>query len=358
MKTTPFTKIHHELSAKMMPFAGFEMPVSYTSISDEHLCVRNAVGIFDVSHMGEFIIRGDHALSLIQRISSNDASKLYPGKIQYSCLLNNEGGIVDDMLVYQLQEKSYMLVVNASNVAKDWNWISQNNTEKAEMVNISDRTALLAIQGPKAAEALQELTDIQLSEIKYYTFEKGVFGGIENVLISATGYTGAGGFEIYFDQKYGEKIWRKVMKAGQKVGMQAAGLGARDTLRLEKGYCLYGNDMDETTTPLEAGLGWITKFKKEFNAKSALQAQKEAGVSRKLVGFLIEGRGIARQGYEIVDDGGAIIGKVTSGTFSPSLKRGIAMGYVATEYAALDTTIFIKVRNKMVEARVIKLPFL
>lgn len=358
MKTTPFSKIHRSLNAKMMPFAGYEMPISYTSVSDEHLCVRNAVGMFDVSHMGEFILRGDKALALIQRISSNDATKLAPGKIQYSCLLNNEGGIVDDMLVYQLQEKSYMLVVNASNVAKDWDWINANNKEGVDIKNITDRTALLAVQGPKAVAAIQELTAIKVRDLAYYTFEKGVFAGIDNVLISATGYTGAGGFEIYFDQKYGEKVWRKIMQAGQKVGIQAAGLGARDTLRLEKGYCLYGNEIDETTNPLEAGLGWITKFNKDFNAKKPLKAIKAVGLTRKLVGFVIESRGIARHGYEIADGGGETIGIVTSGTFSPSLRRGIGMGYVPIEYAEPDSIIFIKVRKKLVDARVVPLPFL
>ena len=357
MKTTPFTNIHHDLGAKMAPFAGFDMPISYTSISEEHLCVRNQAGMFDVSHMGEFIVRGEGALDLIQRISSNDASRLFPGKVQYSCLLRPNGGIVDDMLMYHLQENGYMLVVNASNVEKDWKWINENNTEGVELINISDRTALLAIQGPKAADALQPLTEMDLHNMTYYTFEKGTFAGLDNVLVSATGYTGSGGFEVYFDHEHGEMVWNAIMKSGKDVGLQPVGLGARDTLRLEKGYCLYGNDMDESKTPLEAGLSWITKFTKEFDAKAALLAQKEAGIPHRLVGFELKGRGIPRQGYELADENGNMIGEVTSGTFSPCLKKGIGMGYVNKPLHKRGSTIYVKVRKKMLEAEVVKMPF-
>ena len=307
----------------MVPFAGYNMPVQYAGINAEHETVRKAVGVFDVSHMGEFILKGDHALDLIQKVTSNDASKLYDGKVQYSCLPNEDGGIVDDLLVYRLDEKTYMLVVNASNIEKDWNWISKYNTWGVDMKNISDRTSLLAIQGPRAAEALQSLTDADLVSMEYYTFQKGTFAGVDNVVISATGYTGAGGFEIYFDNAHAEHIWEAIFKAGEPFGIKPIGLGARDTLRLEMGFCLYGNDIDDTTSPLEAGLGWVTKFSKDFTNSDALKQQKEAGVSRKLVGFEMIDRGIPRHDYPIVDADGNNIGRVTSGTQSPSLQKAI-----------------------------------
>lgn len=360
MKNTPFTQKHIALGAKMAPFAGYNMPISYTGINDEHAAVRKNAGVFDVSHMGEFILKGEHALDLIQRVTSNDASKLKNGQAQYSCLPNTKGGIVDDLLVYCIEEnKVYMLVVNASNIEKDWNWIAQHNTNKAEMHNISDKTALLAIQGPNATKILQTLTDIDILNMKYYTFAKGKFAGVDNVLISATGYTGAGGVEIYFEDKGddAEKIWNAIFEAGAASNIKPVGLGARDTLRLEMGYCLYGNDIDDTTSPLEAGLGWITKFTKEFTNSKAFQEQKAEGVERKLVGFEMIDKGIPRQGYEIKDYMGAVIGAVTSGTQSPSLNKAIGMGYVRTAYASIDTNIYIKVRDKLLQARVVKIPF-
>lgn len=357
MKNTALTDKHISLGAKMVPFAGYNMPVQYEGINAEHATVRNAVGVFDVSHMGEFILKGENALDLIQRVTSNDASKLYDGKVQYSCLPNNDGGIVDDLLVYRLDEKTYMLVVNASNIDKDWNWIQQFNTAGVEMHNISDKTSLLAIQGPKAADALQSLTDINLASMEYYSFTKGTFAGVENVIISATGYTGAGGFEIYFENQYADKIWDAVFAAGAEFGIKPIGLGARDTLRLEMGFCLYGNDIDDTTSPIEAGLGWITKFTKPFTNSANLLAQKEAGVSRKLVGFEMIDRGIPRHGYEIVDAEGKVIGVVTSGTQSPSLQKAIGMGYVTKEQAKEGSEIFINIRNTAIKAKVSKLPF-
>ena len=341
----------------MVPFAGYNMPVQYAGINAEHETVRNGVGVFDVSHMGEFILKGEHAIDLIQKVSSNDASKLYDGKVQYSCLPNETGGIVDDLLIYRLDEKTYMLVVNASNIEKDWEWISRYNTMGAEMKNISDRTSLLAIQGLKAAEALQTLTEIDLASMEYYTFKKGRFAGVDNVLVSATGYTGAGGFEIYFENQHAEHIWNAIFKAGEPFGIKPVGLGARDTLRLEMGFCLYGNDIDDTTSPLEAGLGWVTKFNKEFTNSAALQQQKQEGVKRKLVGFEMIDRGIPRHDYEIVDAEGNNIGKVTSGTQSPSLQKAIGMGYVKTEFAKEGTEIFISIRDNKVKARVVKPPF-
>lgn len=341
----------------MVPFAGYNMPVQYAGINAEHETVRKAVGVFDVSHMGEFILKGDHALDLIQKVTSNDASKLYDGKVQYSCLPNEDGGIVDDLLVYRIDEKTYMLVVNASNIEKDWDWISKYNTFGADMKNISDRTSLLAIQGPKAAEALQSLTDIDLVSMEYYTFKKGKFAGVDNVLISATGYTGAGGFEIYFENQHAEHIWDAIFKAGEPVGIKPIGLGARDTLRLEMGFCLYGNDIDDATSPLEAGLGWVTKFNKEFTNSDVLQQQKQAGVGRKLVGFEMIDRGIPRHDYAIVDADGNNIGKVTSGTQSPSLQKAIGMGYVDTSYAKEGSEIFISIRDNKVKARIVKPPF-
>lgn len=361
MKSTPFTQKHISLGAKMAEFAGYNMPISYTGINDEHAAVRNNAGVFDVSHMGEFILKGDGALDLIQRVTTNDASKLSNGKAQYSCLPNASGGIVDDLLVYCLEEnKSYMLVVNAGNIEKDWNWIQQFNTGGVEMHNISDKTCLLAIQGPNATKILQPLTDIDILNLKYYTFVKGKFAGVENVLISATGYTGAGGVEIYFEDKDGaaEKIWTAIFEAGKASGIKPVGLGARDTLRLEKAFCLYGNDIDDTTSPLEAGLGWITKFTKEFTNRALFEKQKVEGVKRKLVGFEMIERGIPRHNYKIKDAAGNEIGKVTSGTQSPSLQKAIGLGYVAAEFSAFETEIFIDIRNQPVKAKVVKVPFL
>jgi aminomethyltransferase len=357
MKNTALTDKHIALGAKMVPFAGYNMPVQYEGINIEHATVRSAVGVFDVSHMGEFILKGENALDLIQRVTSNDAAKLYDGKVQYSCFPNENGGIVDDLLVYRMDEKSYMLVVNASNIEKDWNWIQKFNTDGVEMHNISDQTSLLAIQGPKAADALQSLTDMDLASMEYYTFKKGVFAGVENVLVSATGYTGAGGFEIYFENQYANQIWDAIFEAGAPYGIKPIGLGARDTLRLEMGFCLYGNDIDDTTSPIEAGLGWITKFTKKFTNADALLAQKEAGVSKKLVGFEMIDRGIPRHDYPIVDAEGNVIGKVTSGTQSPSLQKAIGMGYVNKDLAKEGTEIFIDIRNNKIKAQVVKFPF-
>jgi aminomethyltransferase len=357
MKNTALTQVHTDLGAKMVPFAGYNMPVQYVGINAEHDTVRKGVGVFDVSHMGEFIVKGEKALDLIQRVTSNDASKLYDGKVQYSCLPNENGGIVDDLLVYRMDEKTYMLVVNASNIEKDWNWIAKYNTEGVEMKDISDRTSLLAVQGPKAADALQSLTDIDLGSMEYYTFRKGKFAGIDNVVVSATGYTGAGGFEIYLDNEHAEYIWNEVFKAGEPFGIKPIGLAARDTLRLEMGFCLYGNDIDDTTSPLEAGLGWVTKFNKEFTNSEALQQQKQAGIERKLIGFEMIDRGIPRHDYEIVDADGNVIGKVTSGTQSPSLQKAIGLGYVKNEFAKEGTEIYISIRDNKVKARVVKPPF-
>jgi aminomethyltransferase len=357
MKNTALTQVHTDLGAKMVPFAGYNMPVQYVGINAEHDTVRKGVGVFDVSHMGEFILKGEKALDLIQRVTSNDASKLYDGKVQYSCLPNEDGGIVDDLLVYRIDEKTYMLVVNASNIEKDWNWIAKYNTEGVDMKDISDRTSLLAVQGPKAADALQSLTDIDLGSMEYYTFKKGTFAGIDNVVVSATGYTGAGGFEIYFDNEHAEFIWNEVFKAGEPFGIKPIGLAARDTLRLEMGFCLYGNDIDDTTSPLEAGLGWVTKFTKAFTNSEALQQQKQAGVERKLIGFEMIDRGIPRHDYEIVDASGNVIGRVTSGTQSPSLQKAIGLGYVKNEFAKEGTDIYILIRDNKVKATVVKPPF-
>jgi aminomethyltransferase len=357
MKNTALTNTHIALGAKMVPFAGYNMPVQYVGINAEHETVRKAVGVFDVSHMGEFILKGEGALELIQKVCSNDASKLYDGKVQYSCLPNEQGGIVDDLLVYRMDEKTYMLVVNASNIEKDWDWISKFNSFGVDMKNISDRTSLLAVQGPKAAQALQSLTDTDLAAMEYYTFVKGTFAGVENVVISATGYTGAGGFELYFDNEHADKIWKAIFEAGAPFGIQPIGLGARDTLRLEMGFCLYGNDIDDSTSPLEAGLGWITKFTKDFVNSSNLAAQKEAGLKQKLVGFEMIDRGISRHDYEICDASGKVIGKVTSGTQSPSLQKAIGLGYVQSDFAKEDTEIFINIRENLVKAQVVKFPF-
>ena len=360
MKHTPFTEKHIQLGAKMAEFAGYYMPISYTGINDEHATVRKNAGVFDVSHMGEFMLKGEHAMELIQRVTTNDVSKLTAGKAQYSCMTNEDGGIIDDLLIYCIEEnKTYMIVVNASNIEKDWNWISSKNNRGVEMHNISDKTCLLAVQGPNATKILQPLTDMDILNLKYYTFVKGKFAGVDNVLVSATGYTGSGGVEIYFENK-GEdanKIWDAIFEAGKSQGLKPIGLGARDTLRLEMGYCLYGNDIDDTTSPLEAGLGWITKLNKQFTASQILQEQKEKGVERKLVGFEMIDKGIPRHGYEIKDQLGAEIGYVTSGTQSPSLNKAIGMGYVRIAFAAIDTPIFIKVRDKLLQAKVVKIPF-
>lgn len=356
MKDTPFTKKHIALGAKMAEFAGYNMPISYTGINDEHATVRNNAGIFDVSHMGEFMLRGDNALELIQRVTSNDASKLTAGKAQYSCLPNQNGGIVDDLIVYCIEEnKEYMLVVNASNIEKDWNWISQHNTNQVPMENISDKIALLAIQGPNATKLLQGFTDADILNLKYYTFVKCTFAGVENVIVSATGYTGAGGVEIYFEDANGaaEKIWDAILA----LGIKPIGLGARDTLRLEMGYCLYGNDINDTTSPLEAGLGWITKFTKDFTSKAIFEKQKAEGVTKKLVGFELLERGIPRHDYLIKDAEGNTIGVVTSGTQAPSLGKAIGMGYVNVPFTSLDSEIFIEIRNNLVKAKVVKMPF-
>jgi aminomethyltransferase len=360
MKTTPFTEKHVALGAKMAEFAGYSMPISYSGINDEHAAVRNNAGVFDVSHMGEFVLKGDKALDLIQRITTNDASKLTNGKAQYSCLPNNDGGIVDDLLVYCMEEnKAYMLVVNAGNIDKDWKWINAHNTDGVEMINISDKTCLLAIQGPNATKILQPLTDIDILNMKYYTFAKGKFAGVENVLVSATGYTGSGGVEIYFEdtQDNAEKIWDAIFEAGKAAGIKPIGLGARDTLRLEMGFCLYGNDIDNTTSPLEAGLGWITKFSKDFTNSAYFEKQKADGVTKKLVGFEMLEKGIARHDYLIKDFEGNTIGKVTSGTQAPSLGKAVGLGYVDSKHTAIDGEIFISIRNTLLKAKVVKIPF-
>lgn len=357
---TPFTQKHIALGAKMAPFAGYNMPISYTGINVEHAAVRNNVGVFDVSHMGEFILRGPGALDLIQRVTSNDASILENGKAQYSCLPNTSGGIVDDLLVYCIEKNNvYMLVVNASNIEKDWKWISDYNTQGVEMHNISAKTALLAVQGPKATKIIQTLTSMDVLNMPYYSFAKGEMLGIDNVLISATGYTGAGGVEIYFENinDNAHKIWEAIFKAGAADGIQPIGLGARDTLRLEMGFCLYGNDIDDTTSPLEAGLGWITKFNKDFTNKEALLSQKTNGVTKKLIGFEMIDRGIPRHHYEIKDATGKKIGSVTSGTQAPSLGKAIGMGYVTTEHSKPGSTIYIDIRNTLIKAQVVKFPF-
>jgi aminomethyltransferase len=361
MLNTAFTEKHIALGARMVPFAGYNMPISYTGINDEHQAVRTNAGVFDVSHMGEFILKGEHALELIQRLTTNDVSKISNGKAQYNCLPNEHGGIVDDLLIYCIEEnKVYMLVVNASNIEKDWNWISERNTNNVEMHDISDKTCLLAIQGPNATKILQPLTQMDILNLKYYTFVKGEFAGIKNVLVSATGYTGAGGVEIYFEDKDGaaDTIWEAIFKAGSPQGLKPIGLGARDTLRLEMGYCLYGNDIDDTTSPLEAGLGWITKFTKDFTAREIIEKQKKEGVRRKLVGFEMIDKGIPRHDYEIMDASGNNIGKVTSGTQSPSLGKAIGMGYVQTANSNIDSVIYIKIRDKLLQAKVCKFPFI
>ena len=357
MRNTALTQKHIDLGAKMVPFAGYNMPVQYEGVIAEHETVRNAVGVFDVSHMGEFVLRGPNALALIQKFASNDASVLFDGKAQYSCMPNGKGGIVDDLIIYRVNAEEYFIVVNASNIEKDWNWISSHNDLGVEMENLSDQYSLLAIQGPKAAEAMQSLTSIDLSNMTYYTFQHGTFAGIENIMISATGYTGSGGFEVYVKNEDANQLWDAVFTAGADFGIKPIGLAARDTLRLEMGFCLYGNDIDDTTSPLEAGLGWITKFTKDFTDSEFLAKQKEAGITRKLVAFEMIDRGIPRHDYPILDAAGTVIGKVTSGTMSPSMKLGIGLGYVTIENSKLESEIFIEIREKGVKAQVVKLPF-
>jgi len=360
MIRTPFYEIHKRYNAKIVEFGGFEMPVEYSGIKDEHMTVRNAAGVFDVSHMGEIWVKGPDALQFIQKVTSNDASVLEPGQAQYSCFPNGKGGIVDDLLVYYFEPQKYMLVVNASNIQKDWEWLVSQNDTNAELENASGKISQLAVQGPKATRILQKLTQVNLSSIKYYTFETGRFAGVDDVIISATGYTGAGGFELYFYNEFAEKIWEAIFEAGKDDGIKPIGLGARDTLRLEMGYCLYGNDIDDTTSPIEAGLGWITKFtaSKSFIDKDLCLRQKNEGVTRRLKGFEMIDRGIPRHGYEIVDAEGKVIGIVTSGTQSPVLEKGIGMGYINNDYSALGSEIYILVRNKRLKARVVKMPFI
>ena len=357
MKNTALTQKHIALGAKMVPFAGFNMPVQYEGVNAEHETVRNAVGVFDVSHMGEFLLTGENALALIHKITTNDASVMETGRAQYSCMPNGKGGIVDDLIIYRIKDDQYLLVVNASNIEKDWNWISSHNDLGVEMRNLSDDYSLLAIQGPKAIEAMQSLTSVNLSDIKYYHFVIGEFAGIEHVIISATGYTGSGGFEIYCKNSEVEQVWDRVFEAGASFGIKPIGLAARDTLRLEMGFCLYGNDIDDTTSPIEAGLGWITKFTKDFVDADLLKKQKEEGVQRKLVAFEMIDRGIPRHDYRILDADGNEIGKVTSGTMSPSMKIGIGLGYVNISHSTLDSEVFIEIREKGVKAKVVKLPF-
>ena len=357
MKNTALLQKHLDANAKMVPFAGYNMPVQYEGVNAEHETVRTGVGVFDVSHMGEFFLRGPKALDLIQRVTTNDASVLFDGKAQYSCMPNGKGGIVDDLIIYRISQEEYLLVVNASNIEKDWNWISSHNTDGVEMENASDAYSLLAIQGPKAAEAMQSLTEVNLSEMGYYTFAKGTFAGQPNIFISATGYTGSGGFEIYVPNEVASAVWDAVFEAGKSYGIKPIGLAARDTLRLEMGFCLYGNDIDDTTSPIEAGLGWITKFTKDFVDSDVLKSQKEQGVSRKLVAFEMIERGIPRHDYRILDKNNQVIGKVTSGTMSPSMKIAIGLGYVDLAHAGLDSEIYIEIRDKGVLAKVVKLPF-
>ena len=357
MKNTALTDKHIALGEKMVPFAGFNMPVSYEGVKAEHDYVRNGVGVFDVSHMGEFVLKGENTIALLQKVTSNDASKMVDGQAQYTCLPNNEGGIVDDLIIYRKSATEYFVVVNASNIEKDWNWISSHNDLGVEMENLSEEYSLLAVQGPKAAEAMQSLTPVSLSTMKYYTFEMGEFAGIRDVMISATGYTGSGGFELYVKNEDVAQVWDRIFEAGKAFNIQPIGLAARDTLRLEMGFCLYGNDIDDTTSPLEAGLGWITKFTKDFTNSENLKAQKETGVERKLVGFELIDKGVPRHDYIINDADGNAIGKVTSGTMSPSMNIAIGLGYVKTEFAAIDSEIYIEVRNKQLKAKVVKPPF-
>lgn len=358
LKKTAFNAMHHALGGKMVEYAGYEMPVQYKGVTHEHEMIRRSIGVFDVSHMGEISIRGKGSLELIQKITTNDASKLYPGKIQYSCMPNDTGGLIDDLLVYKISKNDYLLVVNASNIQKDLDWVKRRNSFGAEVTNISDSVSLLAVQGPKSVKVLQSLTDINLREMESYTFTIGEFAHIPNVLISATGYTGESGFEIYVENKYAAHLWETIFDAGKDEGIEPIGLAARDTLRLEMGYCLYGNDINDSTSPLEAGLGWITKFNKDFIYSGFLKIQKEKGVTKKLVGFEIEDKGIPRHGYEIWDDNHQIIGMVTSGTLSPTLKKGIGMGYVSVENTKPGSEVFINIRNKPVKAVIVKTPFI
>lgn len=360
MKKTAFNEIHKKAGGKLVEFAGYEMPVEYSGIKDEHMTVRESVGVFDISHMGEFWVKGTNALELVSKITSNDPRILKPGQAQYSCFPNGRGGIVDDLLVYCYEPEKYMLVVNAVNIEKDWDWVVSQNSVGAELENASDNISQLAIQGPKASETLQKITDIKLSEIKFYTFITGRIAGVDDIIISATGYTGAGGFELYFKNSVAEKVWNAIFEAGEEFGIKPIGLAARDTLRLEMGYCLYGNDIDDTTSPLEAGLGWITKFNngREFVDRDFLTMQKTEGVSRRLRGFKLLERGIPRHGYKLENSEGSVIGEVTSGTMSPVLSQGIGMGYVAKEYSAFGTQIFVNIRNKSVPAEIVKLPFI
>jgi aminomethyltransferase len=357
MKNTALTEKHIKLGAKMVPFAGFNMPVQYEGVNMEHDTVRSGVGVFDVSHMGEFELKGPNALALIQKVSSNDASVLVDGKAQYSCMPNGNGGIIDDLIIYRIAHDHYFLVVNASNIEKDWNWISSHNDLGVEMNNLSDEYSLLAIQGPKAAEAMQSLTSIDLSNMTYYTFQYGTFAGIDNVMVSATGYTGSGGFEIYVKNNDVPHVWDRVFEAGKSFGIKPIGLAARDTLRLEMGFCLYGNDINDSTSPLEAGLGWITKFTKDFIDSDFLKSQKENGISRKLIAFEMVERGIPRHDYRILNDQNESIGIVTSGTMSPSMKIGIGLGYVDVAHSSMDSEIFIEIREKGIKAKIVKLPF-
>jgi aminomethyltransferase len=357
IKNVPLNDLHIALGGKMTPFAGFNMPVRYSSDIEEHLAVRESVGVFDVSHMGEFYLKGEGALALVQKVTSNDASMLYNGKVQYGYLPNETGGVIDDLLVYRIDEDEYMLVVNASNIEKDWNHIVKYKNDDVEMVNWSDDLCLFAVQGPKAIETLQKLTHIPLATIEYYSFTKGTFGGVEDVILSATGYTGAGGFELYVPKENAEDLWNKIFEAGKEFDIKPIGLGARDTLRLEMGYCLYGHEITDETSPLEAGLGWVTKFSKDFVNAEGIKSQKENGLNRKLVALELLERGIPRAEYEICDESGVSIGEITSGTMSPSLKKGIALGYVKKEYSKTGTTIFVKIRNKLLKAEVVKTPF-
>lgn len=357
MKETALKAEHESLGAKMVPFAGYNMPLQYSGLTDEHLNVRENAGIFDVSHMGEFYIEGKGALDFLQKVTSNDVSKLFPGKVQYSCFPNDSGGIVDDLLVYMLDDEKYLLVVNASNIDKDWNWLKKHNNSGVNMINASDETSLLAIQGPKAINILQKLTNLNLAEMGYYTFRSGEIAGVNDALISATGYTGAGGFEIYVPNDKAVELWKQIIIAGREYGLKPAGLAARDTLRLEMGFCLYGNDIDDSTSPIEAGLGWITKFTKEFINSEMLKRQKDEGVTKKLVGFELIEKGIPRHDYLIKSKNGIVIGKVTSGTMSPSLKKALGMGYVETAYSSEGSEIYIEIRDKLIAARVVKIPF-
>lgn len=357
LKQIPLNNLHEKIGGKMVPFAGYVMPVRYSSDIEEHKCVREGVGVFDVSHMGEFYVKGPKALDLIQKVSANDASVLFDGKVQYSYLPNASGGVVDDLLVYKIADEEYFLVVNASNIEKDWNWIQSHNTEGVEMQNVSDELCLFAVQGPKALETLKKLTDSPIETLDYYTFTKGTLTGFEDIIISATGYTGAGGFELYVPNAAAEEVWTKIFEAGAEFDIKPIGLGARDTLRLEMGYCLYGNDITDETSPLEAGLGWVTKFSKSFINSENLQAQKQAGLKNKLVGIEMIDRGIPRSHYEICNAEGEKIGEITSGTMSPTLQKGIALGYVTLANAKTGTEIFVKVRDKLIKAQVVKTPF-